>query len=179
MPSISRKKRFLKNDRHNERKSRKMRGGNVLTDIANKIMSLFGKSANDLESAANEFKKIKSDIQTKVKELNNLFDKVMPSIEKCQSSMDKASDKMNEMAPMAAAPLPAALPDAAPPRIDGLAEGLGAERQNPDALPRQELPRQELPRQELPRDEEYPNTIGGKKEKSKRKTKRKTKRKSK
>ena len=171
MPSISRKKRFLKNDRHNERKSRKMRGGNVLTDIANKIMSLFGKSANDLESAANEFKKIKSDIQTKVKELNNLFDKVMPSIEKCQSSMDKASDKMNEMAPMAAAPLPAALPDAAqpdaaPPRIDRLAEGLGADRQNPDIA---------LPREERHRDEEYPNTIGGKKEKSKRKTKRKSK----
>ena len=68
--------------------SRKLKGGAAITDIW--PFTYFKSSTKDLNNAANKFKVIKSEIQTKINELNVLFNKVMPSIEECQSSISSA-----------------------------------------------------------------------------------------
>jgi hypothetical protein len=177
MPSISRKKRLLKEDRLIKRKSRKVSGGGMLDDFMNKVKSIFGMSTNKLETAATEFKKIKDELQIKIREVNSLFDKISPVLEKCQSSMNTATEKMDQLQPaMAAQGLGVAAYKANEEDLK-----LPAAQQLPDPrdeVPRAEVPREEAPRDEISRDEVPPydtrdNQTGGKK--SKRKTKRKPK----
>jgi hypothetical protein len=175
MPSISRKKRLLKEDRR--RKSRKVSGGGMLDDFINKVKSIFGMSTNKLETAATEFKKLKDELQIKIREVNSLFDKISPVLEKCQSSMNTATEKMDQLQPAMAAQ---GLGVAAYKADDDL--NLPAAQQLPaprDQVPRDQVPRDDISPDDISRDEVPPydprdNQTGGGK-KSKRKTKRKPK----
>jgi hypothetical protein len=177
MPSISRKKRLLKEDRR--RKSRKVSGGGMLDDFINKVKSVFGMSTNKLETAATEFKKLKDELQIKIREVNSLFDKISPVLEKCQSSMNTATEKMDQLQPaMAAQGLGVAA-------YKANEEDLKLPAAQPLPAPRAEVPPDEISRDVISRDEVPPYdrgddprdnqtaTSGGKK--SKRKTKRKPK----
>jgi hypothetical protein len=178
MPSISRKKRLLKEDRR--RKSRKVSGGGMLDEFINKVKSVFGMSTNKLETAATEFKKLKDELQIKIREVNSLFDKISPVLEKCKSSMNTATEKMDQLQPaMAAQGLGVAAYKANEEDLKlPAAQQLPAPR---DDVPRAEISRDEISRDEISRDDvppydprDNPTATGGGK-KSKRKTKRKPK----
>jgi hypothetical protein len=136
-------------------------------------------STNKLETAATEFKKIKDELQIKIREVNSLFDKISPVLEKCQSSMNTATEKMDQLQPaMAAQGLGVAA-------YKANEEDLKLPAAQPLPAPRDDVPRAEVPRDDIspdevppydPRDDPRDNqtaTGGGKK--SKRKTKRKPK----
>lgn len=78
------------------------RGGTFWDSLLKQIGVRSKTNANEIEGAANTFKQIKSEIQTKVNELNTLFGKVMPSLEKCQTTIQTSQDTSNELAAAAA-----------------------------------------------------------------------------
>ena len=78
------------------------RGGTFWDSLLKQIGVRSKTNANEIEGAANTFKQIKSEIQTKVNELNTLFGKVMPSLEKCQTTIQTSQNTSNELAAAAA-----------------------------------------------------------------------------
>lgn len=97
------------------------RGGTFWDSLLKQIGVRSKTNANEIEGAANTFKQIKSEIQTKVNELNTLFGKVMPSLEKCQTTIQTSQNTSNEFAAAAAknagiAPLGAPLGNLEPSR---------------------------------------------------------------
>ena len=106
MQGLSKKNRLINpKDVKMRKQTRKRRqsGGGLWDSFLKQIGYRSKTNANEIEGAAANFRELQNEIKTQVDKLNSLFGKVMPSLEKCQTTIQTSQQTSSELAAAVAA----------------------------------------------------------------------------
>jgi len=84
-------------------RKRRQSGGGLWDSFLKQIGYRSKTNANEIEGAAANFRELQNEIKTQVDKLNSLFGKVMPSLEKCQTTIQTSQQTSTELANAVAA----------------------------------------------------------------------------
>jgi hypothetical protein len=84
-------------------RKRRQSGGGLWDSFLKQIGYRNKTNANEIEGAAANFRELQNEIKTQVDKLNSLFGKVMPLLEKCQTTIQTSQQTSTELAAAVAA----------------------------------------------------------------------------